>query len=112
VVIGYALLTRCHIGQEPALCLAPCAVVPEYQRSGAGTAVIRGALEAARAQGEDTVVVLGHPDYYPRFGFESASVYGIRLSIEVPEGALMVLSLDPGRVPPDGTVHYAQPFGI
>lgn len=63
--VGYALLTRCHIGEVPALCLAPCAVRPEQQSSGAGSAVIRAALAAAKEKGEHYVVVLGHPTYYP-----------------------------------------------
>lgn len=111
-VVGHALLTRCHIGEVPALCLAPCAVLPAYQQTGAGSAAIRSALQTAREQGEEFVVVLGHPDYYPRFGFERASAHGIGLSIEVPDDALMALSLDPDRALPSGTVRYAPPFGI
>ncbi|MFC9898485.1 GNAT family N-acetyltransferase [Nocardia sp. NPDC127579] len=109
--IGYALLTRCHIGDAPALCLGPCAVPPEYQRTGAGAAAVRAALSAATDHGEDFVVVLGHPAYYPRFGFGRASLHGIRLSIDVPDEALMALSLS-GRPIPGGTVRYAAPFGI
>lgn len=109
--VGYALLTRCHVDETPALCLAPCAVLPEFQRTGAGSAVIEALLDAARAAGERWVVVLGHPDYYPRFGFTRASAAGIRLSIDVPDDALMILSLD-GTAPPNGLVHYAAPFGI
>ncbi|MCR8895708.1 N-acetyltransferase [Gordonia sp. GONU] len=109
--VGYALLTRCHIGDAPALCLAPCAVVAALQRTGAGSAAIAAALDAAREMGESTVVVLGHADYYPRFGFRRAVDHGVRLSIEVPEEALMVLSLD-GTDIPAGTVRYAAPFGI
>ncbi|WP_114853942.1 GNAT family N-acetyltransferase [Brachybacterium sp. YJGR34] len=111
-VAGQALLTRCHIGQTPALCLAPCAVLPSHQRSGAGSAAIRAALAAAQEQGEAFVVVLGHPEYYPRFGFDRASAHGISLSIEVPDEALMALSLDPARPLPSGVVRYAAPFGI
>ncbi|MFD7903988.1 MULTISPECIES: GNAT family N-acetyltransferase [unclassified Kitasatospora] len=111
--VGHALLTRCHIGDTPALCLAPCAVLPEYQRTGAGSAAIRAALDEARRLGERFVVVLGHPDYYPRFGFGRASAHGIGLSIEVPDEALMALGLDPEHHPlPSGTVRYAAPFGI
>ncbi|MHA7262219.1 GNAT family N-acetyltransferase [Arthrobacter sp. TMN-37] len=110
--VGHALLTRCHIGETPALCLAPCAVLPSSQRAGAGTAAVDAALEAARAMGEAFVVVLGHPGYYPRFGFERASSFGIRLSIDVPDEALTALSLDPQRALPSGTVRYAEPFGI
>ncbi|QLY32691.1 GNAT family N-acetyltransferase [Nocardia huaxiensis] len=109
--VGHALLTRCHIGTTPALCLAPCAVLPEFQSSGAGSAVIRAALRAAAERGESFVVVLGHPHYYPRFGFERAIDHGVELSIEVPADALMVMSLTDQPLP-RGTVTYAVPFGI
>ncbi|MHA6780316.1 GNAT family N-acetyltransferase [Pseudonocardia saturnea] len=109
--VGYALLTRCHVGDVPALCLAPCAVLPRFQRTGAGSAAITAGLAAARAMGERFVVVLGHPTYYPRFGFGRASAHGISLSIEVPDEALMALSLDDDPLP-GGQVRYAAPFGI
>ncbi|MFJ9207050.1 GNAT family N-acetyltransferase [Streptomyces sp. NPDC102264] len=110
--VGHALLTRCHIGAAPALCLAPCAVRPERQRSGAGSAVVIAALKAAKDLGEHHVVVLGHPAYYPRFGFTRASAHGIGLSIDVPDEALMALTLDADHPLPGGTVRYAAPFGI
>lgn len=108
---GQALLTRCHIGDVPALCLAPVAVLPRWQRRGAGSAAVRAALEAAKDLGERHVVVLGHPAYYPRFGFTRASGHGIGVSVEVPDDALMALALDGGGLP-EGTVRYAAPFGI
>lgn len=110
--VGHALLTRCHIDRTPALCLGPCAVLPEYQRCGAGSAAVRAALAAARERGEHFVVVLGHPTYYPRFGFTRASAHGIGLTIDVPDEALMALALDDGHPLPGGTVRYAAPFGI
>ncbi|AIS02033.1 GNAT family N-acetyltransferase [Streptomyces glaucescens] len=109
---GYALLTRCHIGDVPALCLGPCAVRPERQRGGAGSAAVRAALDAATKAGERYVVVLGHPAYYPRFGFTRASAHGIGLSIDVPDEALMALALGSGHPLPAGTVRYAAAFGI
>ncbi|MFJ8076976.1 GNAT family N-acetyltransferase [Streptomyces sp. NPDC096176] len=111
-VAAYALLTRCRIGDAPALALAPVAVSPGHQRRGAGQAVVRAVLDAARARGEAPVVVLGHPEYYPRFGFEVASTYGIRTSFEVPDEALMVLTLDGSRAVPQGTVRYPAAFGV
>lgn len=111
-VVGHALLTRCWIGEEPALCLAPCSVLPAYQRTGVGSAVIGAALSAARDLGESFVVVLGHASYYPRFGFRRASESGISLSIEVPDEALMAMSLDPARPLPAGEVRLAEPFGL
>ncbi|MFJ9693792.1 GNAT family N-acetyltransferase [Kitasatospora sp. NPDC101183] len=111
-IVGHALLTRCHIGDTPALCLAPCAVRPDQQRSGAGSAAVRAALTAAEDMGERYVVVLGHPTYYPRFGFTRASTHGIGLTIDVPDEALMALTLDTAHPLPGGTVRYAAPFGI
>jgi predicted N-acetyltransferase YhbS len=111
-VVAHALLTRCHVGQAPALCLAPVSVRPDVQGRGAGTAVVHGTVRAAREAGEAHVIVLGHPGYYPRFGFRPAEEAGIRLAIEVAPGALMALSLDPDRPLPSGVVRYAQPFAI
>ncbi len=111
-VVGHALLTRCHIGETPALCLAPVSVRPEHQKSGAGSAAVRAALQAAKDRGERYVTVLGHPAYYPRFGFGRASAYGIGVSFDVPDEALMALALDEAHPLPSGIVRYAAPFGI
>ncbi|KJK53584.1 bifunctional class I SAM-dependent methyltransferase/N-acetyltransferase [Streptomyces sp. NRRL F-4428] len=111
-VAAHALLTRCEVGGAPALALAPVAVDPAYQRSGAGSSVVRALLAAARERGESLVVVLGHPSYYPRFGFVEASRFGIRAPFEVPDEAMMALVLD-GSVPvPAGTIAYPAPFGV
>ncbi len=109
---GYALLTRCHVDGREALALAPCAVLPRYQRTGAGSVAIRAGLEAARAMRENLVLVLGHADYYPRFGFTPASGFGVRAPFEVPDEAMMALSLDPSRETPRGTIQYPAAFGI
>ncbi|MCP3425353.1 N-acetyltransferase [Rothia sp. AR01] len=111
-VVGHALLTRCLVGDRPALALAPCAVLPDRQRTGAGSAAIRGALEAARARGENLVIVLGHAEYYPRFGFARASGWGIVPPFEVPDEAFMALRLDPAAEVPRGTVGYPAAFGV
>lgn len=111
-VVGHALLSRCHIGDTPALCLGPCSVRPGQQRSGAGSAAIRAALRAARDHGERFVTVLGHPEYYPRFGFGRASEHGIDTTLAVPDEALMALTLEPAHRLPPGTIRYAAPFGV
>ncbi|ADI08060.1 acetyltransferase [Streptomyces bingchenggensis BCW-1] len=110
--VGHALLTRCHIGDTPALCLAPVSVLPEHQKTGAGSAVIRAALSAAKGLGEYYVTVLGHPAYYPRFGFGRASAHGIGVTLDVPDEAMMALTLDKTHPLPNGTVRYAAPFGV
>lgn len=115
-VLAHALLTRCTVGGEPALALAPCAVVPAHQRQGAGSAAIRAALAAAtrRAEqgGENLVVVLGHAEYYPRFGFTPAADAGVLAPFDVPPEAFMSLALAPARPVPQGLVGYPTAFGI
>ncbi|MFJ8310063.1 MULTISPECIES: GNAT family N-acetyltransferase [unclassified Streptomyces] len=110
-VAGHALLTRCRVDGAPALALAPVAVVPEHQRTGAGSAVVRAALDAARLLGEDLVLVLGHPDYYPRFGFTPASGFGIRAPFDVRDEAMMALRLKADGPVPTGVIRYPAPFG-
>ncbi|MER7128497.1 GNAT family N-acetyltransferase [Streptosporangium saharense] len=114
VPAGHALLTRCHVGDHPALALAPCAVLPSAQRTGAGSTAIRAALAAARARHaeENLVVVLGHASYYPRFGFVPASRLGVRAPFEVPDEAMMALALDETRPTPTGVIRYPAPFGV
>ncbi|WP_234401959.1 GNAT family N-acetyltransferase [Thermobifida halotolerans] len=111
-LVGHVLFTRCHVDGHPALALAPCAVLPAHQRRGAGTSAIRAGLAAARARGENLVLVLGHADYYPRFGFAPASRWGIRPPFEVPDEAMMGLALDPTRPVPSGVIAYPAAFGV
>ncbi|MGC4941340.1 GNAT family N-acetyltransferase [Kribbella sp. DT2] len=103
-VVAHALLSRCHLDDTPALVLGPVAVLPAYQGTGAGSATIRAALEAARAVGEHAVVVLGHDKYYPRFGFRQATEFGIHSEYDGPNQ--MALGLAPDRPLPRGTIHY------
>ncbi|MBR8744576.1 GNAT family N-acetyltransferase [Nocardiopsis sp. MG754419] len=111
-VVGHALFTRCHVDGAPALALAPCAVLPAHQGTGAGAAAIRAGLASAALRGENLVLVLGHPEYYPRFGFTPASGFGVHAPFEVPDEAMMALSLDPSRNTPRGTIRYPAAFGV
>ncbi|GGV06356.1 hypothetical protein GCM10010275_52900 [Streptomyces litmocidini] len=111
-VAAHALITRCLVGGVPAAALAPVSVAPARQRTGAGQAVVRAVLDAARLQGERLVLVLGHPEYYPRFGFVRASEYGIKPGFEVPDEAMMALVLDASVPVPRGTLVYPAPFGV
>ncbi|MFJ4840872.1 GNAT family N-acetyltransferase [Streptomyces sp. NPDC088746] len=111
-VAAHALLTRCRVGDAPALALAPVATSPEHQRGGAGRAVVRAVLDAARLRGESLVLVLGHPEYYPAFGFVTASRFGIRPGFEVPDEAMMALVLDDSVPVPKGMIHYPAAFGV
>lgn len=111
-VVGHAVFTRCFIGEVPALFLGPVSVLPKYQNQGIGSAVIRDAMRRAGQLGENFLVLVGHPNYYPRFGFQRASRYGIRLAIDAPDEAVMAMSLDPGRPLPPGIVQAAEGFGM
>ncbi|MEU3777575.1 bifunctional class I SAM-dependent methyltransferase/N-acetyltransferase [Streptomyces sp. NPDC032472] len=111
-VAAHALLTRCHVDGASALALAPVAADPAVQRSGAGSALVRALLAAARGRGESLVLVLGHPAYYPRFGFVPASRFGIRAPFEVPDEAMTALVLDDSVPVPRGTITYPAPFGV
>lgn len=82
------------MGERKGLGLAPLAVVPDYQRQGAGAALVREGLQQCRQQGAPWVVVLGHPEYYPRFGFIRASTLGLRSIYTGAESSFMVLAFD------------------
>lgn len=91
--------------------LAPMAVAPDCQRKGIGTALVRAGLAACRDDGAEAVVVLGHPAYYPRFGFEAAARRGIACEYDVPPEAFMAMELVPGALDGvAGVVRYASAF--
>lgn len=99
-VIGHILFSPVRIetetGDFAALGLAPMAVSPGHQRSGIGSALVEAGLSRCTKDGHAAVVVLGHPDYYPRFGFRPSTEYGIVCEFPSPPEAFMVLELQPG----------------
>ena len=79
-IVGHTMLSYAKLtGDEEydVLVLAPVSVMPERQRQGIGSALIERAIELADARGEPLIQLLGHPSYYPRFGFEPARAHGI-----------------------------------
>lgn len=101
--IGHILFTAAHLGGADApvrtSLLAPLAVVPERQKQGIGGQLIRHGLDMLRDQGVGLVFVLGHPEYYPRHGFEPAGRLGLHAPYPIPEehaDAWMVQALRPG----------------
>jgi putative acetyltransferase len=81
-----------------ALGLAPTAALPSFQRRGVGSALVREGLEACRRAGAGAVFVLGHPDYYPRFGFEPAAAHGIGNAYGAPPEAFLAIELTSGAL--------------
>ncbi|MEG4073939.1 N-acetyltransferase [Microcoleus sp. Pol14C2] len=93
--------------------LAPVAVLPHYQRQGIGTLLIREGLKECGRSGFQAVVVLGHPDFYPRFGFIPASKKSLKCEYDVPDEAFMVLELESGALEDcSGTVKYRSEFSL
>jgi putative acetyltransferase len=94
--------------------LGPMAVLPERQRHGIGTGLVRHGLARLREEGCLFVVVLGHPDYYPRFGFVPASLYGLTSQWEgVPDEAFMVMIIDDDCMNGvHGIVRYRDEFDV
>jgi len=99
-------------GEKVAAGLAPMAVRTDLQRQGVGSALIRRGLEELQRLGTSAVFVLGHPNYYPRFGFTPASRFGFRCEFECPEEAFMALELEPESLTRlgGGTARYRPEF--
>ncbi|UNU26956.1 GNAT family N-acetyltransferase [Microcoleus vaginatus] len=93
--------------------LAPVAVLPNYQRQGIGTLLIQHGLKECGRSGVQAVVVLGHPDFYSRFGFIPASRKSLKCEYDVSDEAFMVLELENGALQDcSGTVKYRSEFSL
>ena len=118
LIVGHVMFTPVLLPGHPRarlMALAPMAVLPDYQHCGVGGALIEEGLMQARTLGAGAVVVLGHPDYYSRFGFDPASQHAIDCeyvkSGEAPEAAFMIIELVPGHlIGMAGTVQYHAAF--
>ncbi len=101
-LIGHILFSPATIegdhGVLEGMGLAPVAVLPDYQRKGIGSKLVRSGMDILEKNSCPFIIVLGHPHYYPRFGFETASKYGVRCQWEgVPDEAFMILCLDKSK---------------
>lgn len=114
-IVGHIMFSKAVIdtgeGEVPTLALAPVAVMPQRQNEGIGSLLIREGLKQAELQGFAHAVVLGHPDYYPRFGFRPSTVFGIFSPFPVPEEVFMVMEFKEGSLTGiSGTVKYPPSF--
>ncbi|MBT2642419.1 N-acetyltransferase [Bacillus sp. ISL-41] len=96
-IIGHILFSVIHLvtaqGTVPTLSLAPMAVKPNYQNSGIGSDLVNEGIKACKDLGYEHVFVLGHPNFYPRFGFSPTSQFGILPPFPVPDEVFMALEL-------------------
>jgi putative acetyltransferase len=114
-LVGHIAFSRVtitsEIGTIEALGLAPMAVLPAYQRRGIGSQLVKAGLNACHNTPYGVVVVLGHPHYYPRFGFVPAKPLGIVWEHDVPEEVFMVQELREGALTQTkGVVKYRPSF--
>jgi putative acetyltransferase len=109
-IVGHVLFNRMTAPGRAIAGLAPLSVRPGLQRRGIGEALTRAGLEALRALGVEAVVVVGHPDYYPRFGFSPEAAARLA-SPYAGSPAFMALELTPGALAEALEVGYPAAFG-
>ena len=115
-IVGHILFTKIKIiddkgNENESLALAPMAVSPKHQKSGIGGQLIKNGLDKAREMNFKSVIVLGHDKYYPKFGFEPTTKWGITAPYDVPTNVFMGLELvDGGLKNVSGIVQYSKEF--
>lgn len=115
-IIGYILFTKIKIDTQnhkevESIALAPLAVIPSLQNKGIGGQLIKAGLDQAKALHFNSVIVLGHKQYYTKFGFEPTSKWNIKSPFDVPEEAFMGIELIPGGLQNiSGVVKYPKEF--
>lgn len=111
-IIGYILFTKVKIGDNTELALAPLAVLPEYQKKGVGTKLIKEGHKIAKQLNYNYSIVLGSNKYYPKLGYISASKYNIKAPFNVEDDYFMAIKLNENAKAISGIVKYDEAFGI
>ncbi len=117
-VVGHILFTPISIESSAgvstkSLALAPVSVHPNFQGKTIGARLINEGHDTARRLGYRSVILLGHPNYYPRFGYKPASMWRVKPPFDVPDEAFMALELVPGGLAgAEGVVKYPPAFGL
>jgi len=113
-IVGHILFSKIKIVGDSifeSIALAPMAVIPAFQKQGVGSKLIKKGMAKAKELGFDSIIVLGHKDYYPKFGFERASKWNIKCPFKVPEEAFMAIALTKKALEDKaGTVKYPDEF--
>lgn len=110
-ILFYLVTIRSADSEFLTLSLGPMAVIPEFQRLGIGSQLVSEGLNVAKRLGHRSVIVLGYPEYYPRFGFKPASRWNIKVPFDAPDEAFMALELVEDELSgKSGTVEYPKEF--
>ncbi len=115
-IVGHILLSKATVenkeGQQEVIVLAPIAIKPIYQKQGIGSKLINEGLKRCEELGFNIVFLIGHPEYYPKFGFKPARRFGVDLKqFEVPEDVFMVCELNEGELQNiKGELKYPKSF--
>jgi putative acetyltransferase len=114
-IIGHIMFTRISTDPENekfvGVSLAPIAVLPDCQKKGIGSKLIREGIKACKSKSFKAIIVIGHPEYYPKFGFTQAREKGLESSIPVPDEAFKVLELVTGSLEgTEGKIIFASEF--
>jgi len=113
-IVGHVLLTRVPLrrdGEEKnVLALGPMSVVPSQSHRGIGSELIRASVTLAREKGYGAIIVVGHPEYYRRFGFTPAKELQVTCNLPAPEDALTGMEIVAGNLAGGGHVGYPEPF--
>ena len=98
-VVGHIMYSPLSIdGKFEGAALGPMAVLPQCQRRGIGSRLIEAGNRKLKDDGCPFIIVVGHADYYPRFGFKPASEHGIKCEWDVPDNVFMLLVLDQAKM--------------
>ena len=111
-IVGHIMFTKALVGEHIVLALAPLSVLPEYQRKGIGSALIKEGHTIAKALGYEYSAVLGSEKYYPKFGYIPADAFGIMPPFDVPQENFMACKLNENAADITGVLKYAKEFGI
>ena len=110
-VVGHLMFSVATIGDVIGAALGPMAIHPHHQRQGIGSQLVEAGIHTLKGAGCPFIVVVGHPEFYPRFGFKPASAYGLQCEWNVPDDVFMVLMLDSARTSSlSGAVKYRGEF--
>lgn len=109
-IVGHIMFTKLKVGTTIQLALAPLAVLPAYQKQGIGGKLITAGHKIAKQLGYEYSILIGHPAYYPRFGYVNAAHFAIKAPFELPEDVFMAFDLKETGGPLNAEVEYPKEF--